>query len=289
MDDSMPAARPQNAVFEHERLRSLINSMADGVVAIDQDCKIVLYNGAALNILDLNASVQGKTVTRIIKLIDKNNQPIDVRKLILGTKTSTITRDYRVHYPDGSMINLYLSIAPVHHGYESEGELSGYVLLLRDITREKSLEEERDEFISVASHELRTPITVAEGNLSNALFIVQQTAGASQDILDALTEAHNQIAYLASLINDLATLSRADRGKLHMEVGAINIHNLVLELAKSYTPEAAKKGLKIHTHVDPALEMLKSSHLYVREVMQNFITNSIKYTEHGSVTIGATQ
>lgn len=288
MDDAIPATRPQSALFEHERLRSLINSMADGVVAIDKQGKIVLYNGAALNILDSNASMKGKSISRIAKLVDHNNQPVDLRKMIFDTKTATITRDYRLQYPDGSLINLYLSIAPVHLGYSQDG-LNGYVLLLRDITREKSLEEERNEFISVASHELRTPITVAEGNIGNALFIAEHTGNQDADIMDALKQAHNQIAYLASLINDLATLSRADRGKLQVEVGNINVHDLILELQKNYTPQAEQKGLKVKVDIDPSLEILKSSHLYVREVLQNFITNAIKYTEKGSVTIGADQ
>jgi PAS domain S-box-containing protein len=163
------------AAVDHERLNSLINSMADGVIATDAKAKIVLYNGAALNILDLNSSMEGKLLPHAIKLIDKNNQPVDVGALVLGAKTPVTSRDYRLLYPDKSTINLYLSIAPVRLGYGAGG-MQGYVLLMRDITREKSLEEERDEFISVVSHELRTPIAIAEGNLGNALFIAQKSA-----------------------------------------------------------------------------------------------------------------
>ena len=158
--------------------------------------------------------------------------------------------------------------------------------MLRDITHEKSLEEERDEFISVVSHELRTPIAIAEGNLGNAEFILEKTKDVSQ-VKDALTQAHGQVLFLAGMINDLSTLSRAERGKLEAEVEDINAHDLIDELGKLYTPDAEKKGLKLHTETDPALELLKSSRLYVREILQNFITNSIKYTESGSVTIGA--
>ncbi len=66
-----------------------------------------------------------------------------------------------------------------------------------------------------------------------------------------------------------------------------NAHELVTELVKNYTPDASSKGLKLHATLDPKLEALKSSKLYVREVLQNFITNAIKYTEKGSVTIAA--
>src|SRR5690606_26114325 len=118
--------------------------------------------------------------------------------------------------------------------------------LLRDITREKSLEEERDEFISVVSHELRTPIAIAEGNISNAEFIANKSNG-DPAIKDALKQAHEQILFLSGMINDLATLSRAERGKLQIDTESINVYELIEELAKEYQPVAQKKGLELKT------------------------------------------
>lgn len=274
-----------NAELERERLTSLINSMADGVIAINEATDVVVYNGAALNILDVNSTITGKPVDRIMQLTDKTNQPVELRKLILDTKTQNTSRDFKLQYPDGSIINLYTSIAPVKLGFGQQG-MSGYVILIRDITHEKSLEEERDEFISVVSHELRTPIAIAEGNIGNAEFILDKTGDLKQ-IKEALHQAHDQVNFLGGMINDLSTLSRAERGKLQTEIEDINPHDIIAELEKLYTPDAEKKGLKIHTDIDPNLELLKSSRLYVREILQNFITNAIKYTEKGSVTIGA--
>ena len=144
----------ENPLVEHERLQSLIGSMADGVLAVDDTIKVVLYNGAALNILDVNGNIKGRSLKRLLPLYDHNGQPIDTEALVRGTAHATSNRDLLLHYEDGSKINVYLSIAPVHLGYGERGD-KGYVLLLRDISREKSLEEERDEFISVVSHELR--------------------------------------------------------------------------------------------------------------------------------------
>src|SRR5206468_12031167 len=124
------------------------------------------------------------------------------------TKTQTTNRDWLLLDPDGSKINVYLSIAPVRLGFGHDGT-KGHVILLRDITREKSLEEERDEFISVVSHELRTPIAIAEGNIGNAKFIVEKT-GDLEAIKKALNDAHSQVLFLSDMINDLSTLSRAE-------------------------------------------------------------------------------
>ena len=275
----------EDASIERERLRSLINSMADGVLTTDEMGLIIIYNGAALNILDINSTIANKPIESVLKLVDKNGQPLNVRQLIVNTKTAFTSRDLSIPYDDGSVVKLYLSIAPVHLGYGKTGA-RGYVLLLRDITREKSLEEERDEFVSVTSHELRTPITIAEGNLSNALLVVER-GGNMELVKQSLNQAYDQIIFLSGMINDLSTLSRAERGVLTVKVEEINAHNLVNELAKTYEDQAKAKNLQIMTNPDPSLEVLKSSSLYVREILQNFITNSIKYTEKGHIIIGA--
>jgi two-component system, OmpR family, phosphate regulon sensor histidine kinase PhoR len=279
-------ASAKSVKLERERLNSLINSMGDGVIAIDENLRIAVSNGAALNILDVNTNLQGKPVTDVLQLVDKNNQKIDLRKLISEVVTSHASREWKLLYPDGEKVDLYTSIAPVRLGYGQRGQ-KGYVILLRDITREKSLEEERDEFISVVSHELRTPITIAEGNLSNARYIFDKSGLKNIPVQDALKEAHTQINFLSAMINDLSMLSRAERGKLTVELESINVHLLIQELAKTYQPQAEAKGLQLKTELDPTLELLQSSKLYVREILQNFITNALKYTEKGHVTLGA--
>lgn len=278
---SRHAQKAQN--LEHERLTSLINSMGDAVIAVDEHLRIVVYNGAALDILDSNSSMQGKSIVGIFKPIDSNNKPVDVIGLIQGAKSAQTSRDYSLVYPDGSKTRLYLSIAPVHLGYGKQGD-KGYVILMRDITREKSLEEERNEFISVVSHELRTPIAITEGNIGNALFVAEKTGDIKQ-IIAALKEAHTQTIFLAGMINDLSTLSRAERGKLELDIEPIDIGSCIGSLVNAYKTEAESKGLTLTLQLDPALDTLQSSRLYVQEVVQNFITNALKYTEKGGVTV----
>lgn len=157
---------------------------------------------------------------------------------------------------------------------------------MRDITHEKSLEEERDEFISVISHELRTPIAIAEGDISNAQLLANKR-GSHIDITQALEEAHQQVIFLSNLINDLSTLARAERGKLEVNSTGINVTNLIESLAKNYEMEAESKHLKLITDISPHLELLYTTELYVREILQNFITNALKYTPEGSITLRA--
>jgi PAS domain S-box-containing protein len=273
----------KGAAIEHQRLTSLINSMADAVIAVDEEARIALYNGAALNIFDVNNLKAGAYLRHYFQPVDKDNQPVNIDAMIKAATMPTTSRHLRIKYADDSLINIYLSIAPVRLGYGKRGQ-SGYVLLLRDITREKSLEEERDEFISVVSHELRTPIAIAEGQISNAQLMAKKHHD-PQIIQKSLDDAHTQVLFLADMINDLSTLSRAERGALKVEVEPIDVKQLVDELVDNYTPDAAKKNLTIKAEVGADVGELKSSKLYVREILQNFITNAIKYTEKGGLTI----
>jgi two-component system, OmpR family, phosphate regulon sensor histidine kinase PhoR len=282
------SAAAVSANLERERLVSLINSMADGVIALDEHAKIVTTNGAALNILDSNESLDGKRLHQVMKLVDKNNQSIDLHHLVDDLTRPLSSRDWRIEYDDSSYASLYVSIAPVRLGYGKKG-MRGHVVLLRDISQEKSLEEERDEFISVVSHELRTPIAIAEGNVSNAVFLFGKSGIQNPVVEKSLAAALEQITFLSGMMNDLATLSRAERNKLTLDISSINVRDLIHELIDAYDDDAHKKGLLLTTDIDPHLELLSSSKLYVKEVLQNFSTNAVKYTESGRVTIGAKQ
>lgn len=272
--------------IDQERLTSLVNSMADAVIAVDENQQVALYNGAALNILDLNSNLKNKYLKSLMNIIDKNNQTVDIDELIGKATTQYTSRDLRLKYPNSDIINLYISIAPVHLGYGVKGK-KGHVLLIRDITREKSLEEERDEFISVISHELRTPIAIAEGNISNALFTVGKFSDIPPSVNESLKSAHDQTIFLSDMINDLSTLSRAETGHLTVEIEPINVYHLLKNLEQNYKKAAESKNLILTAHPDPNLELLKSGRLYVLEILQNFVTNAIKYTEKGSISIYA--
>lgn len=284
MDQNSPRAQPaKQDSLEHERLSSLINSMADGVIAIDDAQKIAVYNGATLNILDINTAITNKQISSVLALFDKNDQLVNVSRLIAQTNRPYANRDFRLKYKDGSQISLYMSVAPVQLGYGQSGT-KGHVILLRDITREKSLEEEKEEFISVASHELRTPVTIAEGNIGNAQVILDK-GGDKATIQEALRQAHDQIVFLSEIINDLSTLSRAERDKLTVKIESVNVHQLINDLLNDYSKKAADKSIGLRIVFDPSLELLNTSKMYLREILQNFIINGIKYTEQGEVVI----
>lgn len=272
------------AQLERQRLISLINSMADGVIATNDKGVIKLYNAAALNILDTNQSLQNKNIRDCVMLIDQSAKTVDPINEAEKTNTNVSSTDLMLVYPDGEKINVFLSVSPIKLSFRHDSE-RGFIIAFRDITREKSLEEERNEFISVVSHELRTPIAITEANISNAQFIVDKgnNMGAVKSSLEA---AHKQALFLANMINDLSTLSRAERGKLDMKMEEIDPLEILKSLDEDYKKEAYTRGLGFDTKTDGDLpKSIVSNRLYIREILQNFVTNSIKYTKEGSVKV----
>ena len=271
--------------LERERLVALINSMGDAVVAVNEAGKVSIYNAAAASLLDTNTNLVGQSLMSVLHLQDAKSQPVDLPSLLLGLQRNMARSDLRHRFGNGEAINLYLNISPIHLGFQKPGD-RGYILVLRDITKEKSLEQERDEFISVASHELRTPIAIAEGSLSNVMAL--KARGANEQTIDqSIKAAHDQVVLLAKMANDLATLSRAERGTEDIETETIDVHALFHKLHDDYEQQAKAKGLTLVTRLKDDVQPVQSSPVYLQEILQNLITNAIKYTKHGSVILAA--
>ncbi|MBC7512791.1 PAS domain-containing protein [Candidatus Saccharibacteria bacterium] len=276
----------ETASAEHEQILTIINNLADAVFSIDMKGIIRLYNASGLNLLDTNASVEGKHVDDIFNLEDENGKKKKIFSAINKTHSVTVNDSLRMRSGDDVM-RIELTYAPIRSSYSAtdpSGTSQGYILIARDVTRLKSLEEERDEFISVVSHELRTPVTVAEGTISNAQLMLERNMSDKKKLEQSLEEAHEQVIYLAKMVNDLSTLSRAERG-ISSESERINVAELAHDLYGEYHGEAEKSGLHFDLALAPHVGFVNTSRLYLHELLQNFITNSIKYTKEGSITL----
>ena len=282
---ALAKTREQEA-YQRERLLALVNSMGDAVVATDEFGSIKVYNSTLLSLLDTNLNLTGKSIDVVLKLVDSAGHRIRLVDEARSRKAVFSRTDLSYTFADGEVIKLYINVAPIHPAYRSHEE-SGFIFILRDITKEKSLEEERDEFISVVSHELRTPVAIAEGGLSNIVML--QERGASPDVLKkAAIAAHDQILYLSKLINDLSALSRAERG-LGAEIEVVDITQSLQAIYNNNLAQAQAKKLKLDLDTSSRLPYIVSSKLYLEEIVQNLVTNALKYTKEGGITIRAKQ
>ncbi|HEX9595213.1 MAG TPA: ATP-binding protein, partial [Candidatus Saccharimonadales bacterium] len=269
---------------EHQRLLSLINNIGDAVIGTDYEGTIQTYNGAALELLDTNVSITGRRLGDVCDLIDSEGNQVDLVAEARKVQRTVRRNDIRLRYEPEDIANLYINVTPIKVGYGQQSE-KGFTLILRDITKEKSLEEERDEFVSVVSHELRTPVTITEGKVSNALLLIDKDEADREKLKKSLSQAHEQVVYLANMINDLSSLARAERSESQMDLESIEPKKLADALAASYSIQAQEKGLAFDLHYADNLPTLYTSRLYLQEVLQNFLTNSIKYTKQGKITL----
>ena len=274
--------------LERDRILTIVNNLADAILSTDENGVIRIYNAASLNLLDTNTSLEGRNVNEVLVLLDADNKPVDMLKEMQKSHSVVIRDDTTMTIADET-IRLEVTYSPIRSSFslsKRTDSQDGYVLILRDVTKAKSLEEERDEFISVVSHELRTPITIAEGTISNVQLMMDRPNIAKKVLQDSVATAHEQVVFLAKMVNDLSTLSRAERGVADAQE-EIDVRTLVNDLFGEYSPQAAKKGLHFNLDTGSHLGSVMASRLYLHELLQNFITNSIKYTKEGGVTLSA--
>ena len=277
----------KNIIHEHEKVLAIINSIREAIVSVDIKGNIELYNSAALDFFDTNASLIGKNINNILKLTTLDGKTFNLKKVLVKNKSLFSRNDLSFSLGE-EKIRVEIELVAVSDVFLTKERLKDkkYILIIRDITKQKTLDEERDEFISVVSHELRTPVTIAEGAISNLSLAIEkdmpkQVLSKNADI------THEQVKFLATMINDLSTLSRAERGVGDKFV-ELNIKDLGQKILEKYHKNADDKGLNLELVMDNNLPSIKTSELYLEELLQNLITNALKYTKEGEIKISIT-
>ncbi|MEP6710212.1 MAG: ATP-binding protein [Candidatus Saccharibacteria bacterium] len=283
--DSKKLERSQNdEKLQRDSILTLVNNLADAILSTDQHGVIRVYNAAILGLLDTNADLIGKHIDDILTLTSEDDKPVKLFDSLKKSKGVVVIDTLRTVIAE-ERLRLEITYSPIRSSYSRAKQAQdGYIIILRDVTKAKSLEEERDEFISVVSHELRTPIAIAEGTISNAQLMFERDDIHDDLLREGLETAHDQVIFLAKMVNDLSTLSRAERGVAD-SAEDIDAKELIDGLYTEYAPEAEKKGLHLNLDTKGKLGVVVTSRLYVHELLQNFITNAIKYTKEGSVTL----
>ena len=270
--------------LQRDRILTIVNNLADAIFSTDKDGVIQVYNAASLNLLDTNSELKGKNIDDVISLTDIEHKRFRLVRHF-RTARSVESREDLSTVISGETIRLSVIYSAVRNANSHQTSSDdGYVVILRDITKQKSLEEERDEFISVVSHELRTPITIAEGSLSNVQLMMGRKDIPKTTLAENVKTSHDQVLFLAKMVNDLSTLSRAERGVADA-TEEIDVAVMVHDLYNEYGPQAEAKGLQFNLDASPQLGTVVASRLYLKELLQNFITNAIKYTKKGEVTL----
>lgn len=174
----------------------------------------------------------------------------------------------------------------------SEKKLVGTIAVLRDVNEQKRQEQQRSDFISTASHEMRTPVASIQGFIELALN--PKVATVDQKAKNYLEKAHEATKHLSELFQDLLTVSKSDDGHLTNNPKVIEVRAFIQELVEQGRLAAEKKGLKMMFEVGNSVDKTISPLMYVnvdperlREVILNLLDNAVKYTPTGMITVGA--
>ncbi len=278
----------QKESLQYGRMQAIINSISDAIFSTDNRGVIKIYNAAALSLVDTNKALSGQLLDDALNLYDVKSKKVQLFDFMREQNKTIIREDLSHYFESNESIRLAITGAPIYTSFRSTNRAQkGYIFIIRDITKSKSLEEERDEFISVISHELRTPITITEASISNMQLVAQRDKADSK-IMKGLGEAHDQVVYLAKMINDLSSLSRAEQNTLGLQETA-NVNELMQSLYKEYLPQAKDARLLMNLDAAGVLGSVTTNRLYLEEILQNLITNAIKYTASGSITLHASR
>lgn len=269
---------------DRKKDEALLISIGEGVLAIDKDKKIIHFNTAGEKMTGFLAEeLFGRTVTETVGLFDKTKSPVAVidspLEEVLTTGKPIVSRDYFLKKRNGTFFPVYLSLAAIRN---VEDEITGAILVFRDITAEIELEQMKQEIISLSTHELRAPITAIKGYL--AMILDGDTGSISSQTKETLVGVMAVNQRLADLVNDLLNVSRIEQGRIKIMLQDVDLSMLITQTIREYQPQAYAKNLKL-TFDDKPIPRVKADPIRIREVLNNLLSNAIKYTLKGSIKI----
>src|SRR2546423_13886374 len=294
----------RQAELGRQRLELIIGSMAEGLLITDARGAITLLNYSAQNLLaqaqvDLQQDIPlGKlALTSNVRWLNKLAEIVDQavageivmnQELIAGESGETVP------------LTLSISAAPLHDASQVQMGPIGVVAVLNDVTANKQIEKLKDEFVSVVSHELRSPLTAIKGytqhlmrridrRLRKAQQEQQRSAISAGDLpenydLRSLSIIQSQADHLERLVNDLLDLSQVQWGKLHLQYSSFYLADVLVESVRS-----VQASTEQHTiYLDIAVQDTKivADKMRMSQVIGNILDNAIKYSpQGGQVTV----
>lgn len=297
---------PTSAILGDQRAESILESVSDGIVVVDNKGSVTMLNSAAGLIAGWTPKdANGIDNRSVFQFCDAKGKPYDDTTNPFS-KVLALGKPYRdsdamvITKGSSKRVSISISVSPLM----ANGELSGAVGILRDVSEEKQAERQRAEFISTASHEMRTPVAAIEGYL--ALAMNTKVSNIDTKARDYLSKAHESTQHLGSLFQDLLTSAKAEDGRLTSHPENVEMGSFLTKLSEDLRFVAQKKNLQVEyvvgssgANMNPNTEVGSTrvvQPLYkvnvdperIREVITNLFDNAVKYTDSGKISIGLT-
>jgi PAS domain S-box-containing protein len=248
------------------RLETVVNSMGDGLIAVDDQGRVVTYNPAAATILGRSrGKVLGKPLDQVVEIRDAEGRPVPLGgELRRGTAF--------VQRADGRLVPVAIVTSPLR---DAQRRPFGQVLVLRDMTREHEVERMKTEFLASVSHELRTPLTPIIG-YSEILSGREVPADRVKQFADAMLSSAHRLERIVAMVLDFAAM---ESGRMKIEAEPTSLRPLVSRAVEEWRSRTEQH--EFVTRFDPSLPQALVDVTLMRRAIDEVLDNAVKYSPHG--------
>ncbi len=253
---------------EKAKSENILANLAEGVVATDQQGRVILLNPGAERVLELKQEVALHQPLQEIRGCQS------LGDLFLEAMAAGEQREREFTLASGKIV-LLVRVTPL---LEEEKGIYGAVGVLQDITDFKKLEQLRRDFIADVSHELRTPLTSIQG-FSEALLDGVAGDGPMQE--EYFKVIHRESLRLNRLINELLDLARLEAGKINWELNPIEMPDLFTEVLFKLKPQLEEKQIRVEQEIAPDVPVVPGNEERIEQVLINLLENAIRFSLPG--------
>jgi PAS domain S-box-containing protein len=267
-------------ISEKQRIDNIVHNMAEGMVVVDSEGKIILVNPAGEALLGITKNDIGRPIKEVVK----DEHLLTLTKRISTEKDEVVEKDIEVISADEATTKVLRTSSAVVEDHD--GNTVGMVTMLNDITKQKEIEGLKAQFMANVSHELRTPLVAIEKSV--ALILSKSTGDISPTQNEFLSIAERNLKRLTLLINDLLDLSKLEARKATINPEETDMDKLIADSVESLNNWAAAKSIKLSRSVSPDLPHPQVDPNKIIQVLNNLIGNAIKFTpKNGSIAVEA--
>lgn len=268
-------ARHQKEVTEREVLLeqrqsefdTIISKIKEGMILLDNNCRIISINQAAQDILQTDQTCLGKDMLQILRNLSLNNW---LEKGLQGRKQEGILQLDDAHYK--------VMVRPI----QSEDKVTGLAILFFDVTDQLQAEELRREFTANVSHELKTPLHLISGYSE----MLASDVVAQKDVPQFAEKIHSESQRMIQLVEDIIKLSHLDESE-ELAMEPVNLYQISEEVLDSLSAKANERHINLHLLGEPAY--ITGNHALIHSLIYNLCDNAIIYNrDKGDVTVNVT-
>jgi len=266
---------------EKNRIETILASIGDGVFVTDENGYLTMMNRAAQTMSGYGLiEALGKHYTKIFKFVEErkpdNQYPDIVGEVIKKGIVSELMPYTVLVSKEGTQLPVLDSAAPVR---DPEGKVSRCVVVIRDNSKERELDRSKDDFISVTSHQLRTPLGSMRWNLE--MLRAGDAGEISEEAKAVADELYAGNLRMIELVNNLLNVSRIDQGRVVDQPEVTDLSSIIDKSVKEMKLEAVNRKVKVSVRKVDKLPKVYLDPEKFREIMENLLSNAIKYNKKG--------